>query len=456
MHILKVGFTYKTAPIEIREKLVFSQDTIEDAMRALNKQKSVLENVIISTCNRTEIYVVVDQIHTGRYYVKQFLADWFNLDKEEFSPYLQILENEGAVEHLFRVTVGLNSMVIGETQILGQVRDAFLTAQKIKVTGTIFNELFKRAVTFAKRAHRETGISSQAVSISYAAVELAKKIFGKIDDKRIVINGAGEMAELALENLYGSGVTDITVVNRTLANAEKIAARFKAEAKESSELLNVLKTADILISSTASPTAVLTKEDIELIQKDRQDKPLFLVDIALPRDLDPNINQLENVFLYDIDDLQHVVDDNLQMRKEAAELIEIQIEGEIIDFNEWVRTLGVVPIISALREKALKIQSETFDSILRKIPDLDEREKKVISKHTKSIVNQLLKEPIKQVKELAGTEDPNEALSLFVEIFGIKDEVDAQVKKRLEKTRGIQTTQHDKVSFALIERVLSK
>lgn len=257
MHILKVGFTYKTAPIEIREKLVFSADSIKEAMRSLNEQKSVLENVIISTCNRTEIYVVVDQIHTGRYYVKQFLADWFQIEKEEFSPYLQILENEGAVEHLLRVGVGLNSMVIGETQILGQMRNAFLTAQEIETTGTIFNELFKRAVTFAKRAHKETGISSQAVSISYAAVELAKKIFGQIDDKHVVINGAGEMAELALENLYGSGVNNITVVNRTLENAERIAKRYKADAKESSELKSVLKTADILISSTASPTTDL-------------------------------------------------------------------------------------------------------------------------------------------------------------------------------------------------------
>ena len=437
MYILQVGFNYVTTPVEIREKLAFSENTIENAIEELNQRKSILENVIISTCNRTEIYAVVDQIHTGRYYIKQFLSDWFDIPMDEFASYLEVNENDEAIEHLLRVSVGLHSMVLGETQILGQVRDSFLTAQKLKATGTIFNELFKRAVTFAKRAHKETAIGEHAVSVSYAAVELAKKIFGDITDKHVVIYGAGEMGELAVKNLYGAGVENITVINRTLNRAEELARQFKATAKTSDELEAVLQKADILISSTAAKEPVLSKKDIEPIQKVRKGKPLFLVDIAVPRDLDADISELDSVFLYDIDDLQHIVDKNLAERKEAAEAIEMQLEDEIYEFKEWVTTLGVVPVIRALREKALDIQSETFASIKRKIPDLTEREQKVISKHTKSIVNQLLKDPIIQAKEMAGEKNSDELLSLFVDVFGIDEKVKKEAERKSSRTKAI-------------------
>ena len=437
MYILQVGLNYKTTPIEIREKLAFSEATIDEAMKELNTRKSILENVILSTCNRTEIYAVVDQLHTGRYYIKQFLSDWFQVPMEEFTPYLQIHENDEAIEHLFRVSVGLNSMVLGETQILGQVRDAFLTAQDNKVTGTIFNELFKRAITFAKRTHRDTAIGEQAVSVSYAAVKLAKKIFGSIDDKHVVVYGAGEMGELALKNLHGAGVNKITIVNRTIERAEEMARFFKANTARVDELPKVLQDADILISSTAAREPVLTKEDIAPIQKLRKGKPLFLVDIAVPRDLHPNISELDSVFLYDIDDLQDIVDQNLATREEIAEEIEEDLYGEIDEFKDWVTTLGVVPVIRALREKALAIQSETYASILRKIPDLTEREQKVIRKHTKSIINQMLKEPIIQAKEMAGKQNAPELLSLFVDIFGIDEQVKEEVQKRSTKTKAM-------------------
>ena len=437
MYILQVGFNYKTTPIEIREKLTFSEATIDEAMKELNTRKSILENVILSTCNRTEIYAVVDQLHTGRYYIKQFLSDWFQVPMEEFTPYLQMNENDAAIEHLLRVSVGLNSMVLGETQILGQVRDAFLTAQNNKVTGTIFNELFKRAITFAKKTHRETAIGEQAVSVSYAAVELAKKIFGDISDKHVVVYGAGEMGELALKNLHGAGVNKITIVNRTIERAKDMARFFGAKTAKVEELPSVLKEADILISSTAARQPVLMKEDIAPIQKERKGKPLFLVDIAVPRDLDPNISDLDSVFLYDIDDLQDIVDQNLAAREEIAAEIEEELYVEIDDFKEWVTTLGVVPVIRALREKALAIQGETFASIKRKIPDLTEREQKVISKHTKSIINQLLKEPIIQAKEMAGKQNAEELLSTFIDIFGIDEKVKEEVQKRSTKTKTI-------------------
>lgn len=433
MYILKVGLNYKTAPVEIREKLTFSENELALAMKCLKERKSILENVVISTCNRTEIYAVVDQIHTGRYYIKQFLSDWFQMEIADFDAYLYVLENDTAMRHLFKLAAGLDSMVLGETQILGQVRDAFLLAQQEKATGTIFNELFKQAITFAKRAHRETAIGENAVSVSYAAVELAKKIFGDLTEKHVVILGAGKMGELAAKNLFGSGATNITVVNRTFAKAKSLAETFQANAEELTNLNKVLQTADILISSTGSDSFVIRKEDITPIQKARKGNPLFFVDIAVPRDLDPSIGELEHVFLYDIDDLQHIVDENLAARRQAAETIESMIADELVSFNEWLSTLGVVPVISALRQKALAIQAETMKSIERKMPDLTNREKKVLNKHTKSIINQLLKEPITQAKELAGTKDAEKALALFVDIFGIQEEVKSEIEKQAEK-----------------------
>lgn len=439
VHIIQVGFNYKLTPLEIREKFTFQEEEIANAMKKLSQCKSILENVIISTCNRTELYVVTDQLHTGRYYVKQFLADWFDISMEEFTPYLQILDNDNAIEHLFRVSSGLNSMVLGETQILGQVRDAFILAQRHKITGTIFNELFKQAITFAKRSHRETAIGENAVSISYAAVELAKQLFSDITNKNVTIFGAGEMGELAVQNLVGSGVNEITVINRSFENAEYLASKFNAKAAPIESLNEVLFETDILISSTSAINPVLSKKDIEPIQKKRNDRPLFLVDIAVPRDLDANISELENVFLYDIDDLQHIVDKNLAKRKEAAKQIELGLEYEIIEFKTWVQNLGVVPVLSALREKSLTIQADTFASINRKIPNLTKREQKVISKHTKSIINQMIKEPIIQAKEMAGKEDSEEMLSLFIDIFGIDDEVKNDVINRINKTKQISS-----------------
>lgn len=439
MHIIMVGLNYKNAPVEIREKLTFDPSEIEGAMIELKGRKSVLENVIVSTCNRTEIYAVVDQVHTGRYYIKSFLSDWFGIDKEDFSPYLNIYEKDGAVEHIFRVACGLDSMVLGETQILGQVRSSFLTAQENETVGTIFNHLFKQAITVAKRAHSDTDIGANAVSVSYAAVELAKKIFGNLQDKHVLILGAGKMGELAVQNLHSNGVEKVTVMNRTLEKAETLANKFAGQAVSLKEMSCALTEADILISSTGAKDYVLTKEDMIHVEKIRRGRPLFMVDIAVPRDLDPAIQELENVFLYDIDDLQGIVQANLAERQKAAEAIELFIEEELVEFNEWLNMLGVVPVISALRQKALGIQAETMDSLQRKLPNLSEREIKVLNKHTKSIINQMLRDPILQAKELAGKPDADDSLQLFTKIFNIEEAVLEETKSQyysLQREKG--------------------
>lgn len=434
MHTLMVGLNYRTAPVEIREKLTFDPDSIAQAMKELKGKKSILENIIVSTCNRTEIYAVVDQLHTGRYYIKDFLSQWFGIDKEDFTPYLSIFEDEGAVEHLFHVTCGLNSMVVGETQILGQVRSSFLSAQEKGTSGTVFNHLFKQSITLAKRAHSETEIGSNAVSVSYAAVELAKKIFGDLTNKNVLILGAGKMGELAVQNLHGSGVGKVTVMNRTFQKAQNLAEKFQGEAKTIEELQCALVEADIMISSTGAKGYVITKEMMQDVERMRKGRPLFMVDIAVPRDLDPGLADLESVFLYDIDDLEGIVEANLQERKVAAEEIELMIESEIVEFKNWLNTLGVVPVISALRNKALAIQAETMESIERKMPNLTDRERKVLNKHTKSIINQLLKDPILQAKELAAQPNAEESLSLFMKIFDIEEAVVSEQGTQMAKS----------------------
>ena len=435
MHIVVIGLNYKTAPVEIRERLTFNETELVDAIKKLNGKKSILENIILSTCNRTEIYAVVDQLHTGRYYIKEFLSEWFGMEQTEFSPFLFVNEDDGAVEHLFNVTCGLNSMVLGETQILGQVRTSFMLAQQEETTGSVFNHLFKQAITIAKRGHSDTDIGANAVSVSYAAVELAKKIFGSLANKHVLIFGAGKMGELAAQNLHGNGVKKVTVINRTYDKAKALASRFNGEARTAAELERSLVEADILISSTGAKDFVISKETMALVEKKRRGKPLFMVDIAVPRDLDPKIAELENVFLYDIDDLEGIVEANLQERQKAAAKIRLMIEKEIVEFNHWLGMLGVVPVISALREKALAIQSETMVSLERKLPNLSDRDIKVLNKHTKSIINQLLKDPILQAKELASRPDADQAMEFFMKIFNIEELVQEQHSKAAETNK---------------------
>ena len=435
MRIVVIGLNYKTAPVEIRERLTFNETELVDAIKKLNSKKSILENIILSTCNRTEIYAVVDQLHTGRYYIKEFLSEWFGMEQTEFSPFLYVYEDDGAVEHLFNVTCGLNSMVLGETQILGQMRTSFLLAQEEETTGSVFNHLFKQAITLGKRGHSETDIGANAVSVSYAAVELAKKIFGSLANKHVLIFGAGKMGELAAQNLQGNGVKKVTVINRTFDKAKVLAARFNGEAKTLAELERSLIEADILISSTGAKDFVISKETMARVEKKRRGNPLFMVDIAVPRDLDPRISELENVFLYDIDDLEGIVESNLQERQKAAAKIRLMIEKEIVDFNHWLGMLGVIPVISALREKALAIQSETMVSLERKLPNLSDRDIKVLNKHTKSIINQLLKDPILQAKELAARPDADQAMEFFMKIFNIEELVQEQHSKAAETNK---------------------
>ncbi|WP_124727071.1 glutamyl-tRNA reductase [Staphylospora marina] len=420
MHILVVGLNHKTAPVELRERLSFDGERLELALRTLHGMKSVLECVIVSTCNRMELYAVCDQLHTGKYYAKSFLETWFRLPREEFSPHLYVKSGDEAIRHLHRVVCGLDSLVIGETQILGQVKDAFLAAQRAKVTGTIFNMLFKQAVTFGKRVHSETEIGQNAVSVSYAAVELGRKMFDTLEGKTVLLVGAGKMSELTARHFRSVGAGKVLVVNRTFERARELADRFSGEARPWEHLSDSLREADIVVSSTGAREPVLTFGLVSEAVKNRR-RPLFLIDIAVPRDIVPTVHELDQVFLYDIDDLQGIVDSNLALREQEGRRVETWIEGELAAFRDWMDTLGVVPLISALREKMLAIQEEAVQRIERKLPELTEQEKRVIRKHTRGIVNQLLHDPIVRIKELATTSKKAEAQEMFVYLFALED-----------------------------------
>ncbi|GIP39175.1 glutamyl-tRNA reductase [Paenibacillus sp. J31TS4] len=420
MHIIAVGLNYRTAPVEIREKFAFAKDELPDALRKLKETKSILECVVVGTCNRTEIYAVVDRMYPCGHYIRDFIEKWFGVSRREFNHHLYVKEDEDAIRHLFRVTGGLDSMIIGETQILGQVRDAFLLAQENGATGILFNTLFKQAITFAKRAHSETTIGETPVSVSYAAVELGKRIFGSFAGKTVLIIGAGKMSELTAKHLHANGAAEVIVANRSYGRASDLAEKFQGRATTFDCLLDGLKEADIVISSTGASGYVLKREQVESVLQGRKSRPLFMIDIAVPRDLDPAISELSNVFLYDIDDLQSIVATNLEERKREAVKIDAMIGQEIDAYNTWYRTLGVSPVISALQKKGNQIHQETMDSLLKKLPDLDEREIKVIRKLTKSIVNQMMRDPILRIKEMAAERKGDEALALFTDLFALE------------------------------------
>lgn len=421
MHIIVVGLNYRTAPVEVRERFTFADRDLPEALRQLQHTKSIMECVIVATCNRTELYAVVDRPHLCGHYIRNFMEQWFKLPRGQFTNHLYMYEDEKAIDHLFRVTCGLDSMVIGETQILGQVRNAFLLAQTEKTTGTMFNTLFKQAVTLAKRAHSETSIGEAAVSVSYAAVELGKRIFGHFGGKTVMIVGAGKMSELTAKHLYANGVERVFVVNRTYDRATQLADKFNGIPLSMKEALGKLSETDIVISSTGSDGYVLAREQVAAAMQRRKARPLFMIDIAVPRDLDPGIASVENVFLYDIDDLEGIVESNLEQRRQEAAKIETFIAAEMEAFRQWYKTLGVVPLIRALQDKAAAIHEETMDSMYKKLPDLDDRERKIIRKLTKSIVNQMMQDPILRIKELAGEKHGDDAMDLFVKLFALEE-----------------------------------
>jgi len=421
MHIMVVGLNYRSAPVEIRERFALPASGLEEALAEV-KGDGVHECVIVSTCNRTEIYAIADERKIAEQAILRFLGGLSGVPRAQFAPHLYIYEQEAAIRHLFRVTSGLDSMVIGETQILGQVRSAFLFAQEHGHTATTFNTLFKRAVTVAKRAHNETKIGENAVSVSYAAVELAKKIFETLDEKTVLIIGAGKMSELTAKHLNANGATRVIVVNRTYERAKELADKFHGKAFDMNALDIALKEADIVVSSTGADGYVVTKAHVQATMKKRRHRPLFLIDIAVPRDLDPEMAGLDNVFLYDIDDLEGVIKVNMQERAKEAEKVGEIIGEELASFRQWQHEQEAIPLILKLRKKAMNMQSSLMQNLVNKVPHLTEKDVHTVNKLTMTMINQLIHEPIKQAKEMASEDEAALYLEAFSRIFGLEAE----------------------------------
>lgn len=434
VQMIVVSVNYRTTPIELREKLSFKQTELKEAMRALQQQSGIAENIIISTCNRTEIYAVMEEEIDGQHALKRFLADRCAIPIETIEQHLVLYKDNEAIEHAMRVSVGIDSMVIGETQILGQVRNSFLQGQSIGTTGTVLNQLFKVSITFSKRVHAKTRIAENPVSISYAAVQLLKQVVGDLSEQQVVVLGAGEMGELTLQNLVGNDVQNVSLLNRTLSSAKEMASRYRVSAKPFIELEEALLAATIVISSTAASKPIIQQAFIQKMMAKREGKALYIVDIAVPRDVDARVGEIPSVHLYDIDDIQKIVDANVSEREEIARKIARDIEREVTLFNEWLATLQVVPAITALEEKGERIQRQTLQSIFNKLPDLTERERKVLHTHTASIVNQLIRDPIQALKELAVVRDNEEELASFEKVLGIeKDMKKVSAKESIAK-----------------------
>jgi glutamyl-tRNA reductase len=398
MNILVIGLNHKTATIDIREKFAFDGEKLEVAAKSLNDSLLTLENVILSTCNRVEVYARVRDLDSGIRNIKKFLADFHNVSEEALDKALFTLSGREAIRHIFRVASGLDSMVLGEPQILGQMKDAFDFAIKNRATGIFLNKLMKKTFSVAKRTRTETGIGKGAVNISYAAVELAKKIFEDLSTKSFLLIGAGEMGELAAKHLINNGVRDVIVTNRTYERAVKLAEEFHGRTVRFEEYMNELKDIDIIISAVDVRKHILTKDDIRDIMKARKQRPVYIIDISDPRSIDPQIDKLDNVYRFDIDDLRGIVDVNEAERRKEAEKADDIVNAEIESFMKWQESLSAVPTIVALREMAETIRAEELEKTLRKLGPLDEERIRSIDRMTSSIVNKLIHPPTATLK----------------------------------------------------------
>ena len=419
--IMLLGVNHKTTPIEIREKIALSSG-YEQPLAALEQLEGCQECYLLSTCNRVEILMTGD----GRGSHYQDLVSFLfgkNMPEQSVAQYLYYYTGADAVQHLFRVAASLDSMIVGEAQILGQLKEAYRHASESGTTGPLLNRLLHKSFSVAKRVRTETGIGSAAVSISYAAVELAKKIFGSLQGKNVLLIGAGEMAELAMEHLINQKIASVVVANRTLARAIDLAQRYKGEAVSLQELLPQLEQADIVISSTGATGLILQRDDVRPIMRTRRNRPLFFIDIAVPRDLDPALNELDNVYLYDIDDLGSVVEINRSEREREAVKAERIIEEETAKFMHWWEGMALTPTIQALQQKTEEICAGELAKTLAKMPELTDSQKQSLQKMLDAISNKFLYPPLQYLKNenCSGRNANDEKIEIIRSVFGIHD-----------------------------------
>jgi glutamyl-tRNA reductase len=420
--VILVGLNHRTAHVEIRERIAFPEEDLDRYMKALYNLPNLDEGLILSTCNRVEIYAATRDPEKGVEEIKNFLAQQHHLPFSEFENTLYILQGEELVRHLFRVASSLDSMVVGEPQILGQIKGAYRVAHGAKTTGTLLNKLLHKAFSVAKRVRTETSIGNRAVSVSFVAVELAKKIFAHLEGREVLIIGAGEMCELATQHLVRAGVKRILVTNRTWERAMELAERFHGEALPFTDLPNALLRADIIISSTGSPDIIVRREEVSTIIRKRKHRPLFFIDIAVPRDIDPQVNTIDNVYLYNIDDLQEVAEANMKDRQHEARKAEAIVATEVEQFCRWYQSLELVPTIVSLQEKMEEMRKKELEKTLSALPKVSDKERRAIEALSEAIVKKILHGPITLLKKQGQNSEEESYVDVVKKLFRLDEE----------------------------------
>lgn len=431
MEIVVVGLNHRTSPIEIREKLSFNDHQLREGLGHLKCYPGIQEGIILSTCNRVEIYVVSSDAAAGFEQVQQFLLNHAARHGEAVSPKsitdgIYLYSNQEAIRHVLRVVSSLDSMMVGEPQILGQVKEAFEIALHQKASGQILNNIFKKAISVAKRIRTETAIAQNAVSISFAAVELAKKIFGNLAGKNVLLLGAGEMAELAVRHLKNAGIGNLLITTRTYHNAVALAKDFDGFPLPFEEFPRELEKTDIVICSTGAVHHVVRPEHLAKAIDRRKNKPIFLIDISVPRNIDPEVNRIDNIYLYDIDDLQSVVDANLKERHREALKAEEIVSEEILSIQRWLKSLEVVPMITALRKRADDIRTGELERYRTRLNQLKSEERELIEAITSGIVNKLLHAPQVVLKSEANSSNGSLYIEAATRLFRLDQETELE------------------------------
>ncbi len=419
--IVLIGLNHKTAAVELRERIAFSKDEVKDALGIIQKYPSIEEILLLSTCNRVEVLIISENTRDAANDVKSYIHKNKNIPLDQFDKALYVHKNEEAVRHVFRVASSLDSMIVGEPQILGQIKEAYQIAASLRTTGPILTRLMNRTFFVAKRVRNETGIGDHAVSISYAAIELGKKIFDTLEGKKALLIGAGEMAELSVEHLIRNKADDIYVANRTFERGVELAAKFKGKAVRFEEISECLGFVNIVISSTGSPDIVITRDQVKSVMRLRRNKSIFFIDIAVPRDIDPAINKISNAYVYDIDDLKGIIDKNIEERHKEALKGERIIDEAVILFRQWLEGLEVVPTIKAMRGKVTTIAKAEAEKTTQSLAHLSEKDRESIHKMAETIVNKILHHPTLLLKEKQNSEDRSFYLEITRQLFKIDD-----------------------------------
>ena len=417
--IVIMGLNHKTAPVEIRECLAFSDAETDAAIERLQNYPAIDEVLLLSTCNRVEVLLTTATVPAAIEAVKSFLSEFKKVAPEKFSESLYVHNGDEAVRHIFRVASSLDSMMVGEPQILGQIKAAYHGATRKKTSGVVLNRLMHRTFFVAKRVRSETGIGNHAVSISYAAVELGRKIFGNLEGKKVLLIGAGEMAELAVEHLIRNKAGDIFVANRTFERGVALAEQFRGRPIRFEEIPEHLQQVDIIISSTGSPGFIIGSEHIKGIMRGRRNRPLFFIDIAVPRDIDPEINRLPNIYVYDIDDLKGVIEENIEDRNREAVKAGRIVDEAVIHFRDWQENLEAVPTIVSLRSKMDSIKKAEIAKTFKGLSHLSQKDMSAIEKMADSIVNKVLHYPTLFLKGEESSENKSFYLNIVRKMFGL-------------------------------------